>query len=525
MAKTLQSYLAGEWKPGEGDPIALVNPATEAVVAHAHRAVDLGPALAYAREVGGPALRALPISERGARLKAMAKLLYEHREALIEIAVENGGNTRGDAKFDIDGAMGVLAAYAHLAKELPETPWVTVDEAVPVMRGAKIRSQHVLLPRSGVAIQINAFNFPAWGMVGKLAVAFLAGMPVLSKPGTSSAALAVRIGELLIESDLLPTGSLSLLAGPAGDLLDHVAPQDVIAFTGSHDTGARIRTHDAVVRHGVRVNVEADSLNAVVVGPDVDSGSELFDLVVRDCATELTQKAGQKCTATRRIVVPSERLEVIREALLERLGGLAQKVGDPSNGDVRMGPLATKGQLADARAGVEQLSASAKRVLGDPERTDFIGVEPGQGYFLEPIVLEATPQAALDASSAFHRVEVFGPVATLLPYDGTAQAAEAIVAAGSGSLVTTVYSDDRAFTAEAVARLAPHLGRLVIADEKVAGASVSPGCVFPTANHGGPGRAGGGAELGGKLGLELYTQRTAIQGGGSQLARLLTPKS
>ncbi len=519
--KQLKSYLAGAWNEGQGDPITLHNPTTEEPVAQVRRATELQAALRYTRQVGGPALRALSFAARGELLRALAKLLHGCREELIAIAIANGGNTRGDAKFDIDGATAVLASYGHLASELGDSPWLPEGEAVPIMRGSKVRAQHVLVPRGGAAIHINAFNFPAWGMVGKLAVALLAGVPVLSKPATSTAALAARIAEILVAEGGLPEGAFSLLLGPAGDLLDHVGPQDVIAFTGSADTGAKIRGHAQVIAQGVRVNVEADSLNAVVVGPDVDAGTELFDLVIRDCVTELTQKAGQKCTATRRILVPQDRLPALKEVLVERLQDIASKTGDPSSREVRMGPLSTAQQLRDARAGLDALASSAARVSGDPERTEFVDAPAGKGWFIEPILFEASPAAALDPRSNFHRVEVFGPVATLLPYDGTVGAAAQIVAAGQGSLVTTVYTDDRAFLAEAVARLSPYLGRLVVADEKTAAASMSPGCVFPVVNHGGPGRAGGGGELGGRAGLELYMQRTTIQGGASQLARLL----
>lgn len=518
---TLQSYLSGAWTEGTGDPIDLKNPATGAVVAQTRRAGALAAALQYARDVGGPAVRALTFLERGQRLKAMAKLLHESRETLIELAVANGGNTRGDAKFDIDGGTGVLASYAFLSKQLGEKPWITRGEPTEVMRGSKVRTQDVWVPRSGAAILINAFNFPAWGMVGKLAVAFLAGMPTVCKPATSTAVVAERIAHLLIDAQLLPPGALSLVAGPVSDLLDHVAPQDVIAFTGSADTGRTIRTHPAVLANNVRVNIEADSLNAAVIGPDVEPGSELFDLVVRDCTTEITQKAGQKCTATRRILVPTAQLEAFRAALLERLSAVAEKTGDPANPDVRMGPLATERQLADARAGVATLAQGAERIHGDPDRTTFVGVASGQGCFLEPIVLQASERAALDPHAPFHRHEVFGPVCTLLPYDGSVATAESIVRAADGSLVSTLYSDDREFSAQAVAALAPHLGRLVLANEKGAGASISPGCVFPVCNHGGPGRAGGGAELGGLEGLALYMQRTSIQAGASQLAKML----
>lgn len=519
-----KSYLGGRFEPGEGEAVTLVNPATEEPVAALRSVKGLAEAVAWGRQTGGQNLRALSLAERGQLLKSLSKLLHEHREELLDLAVRSGGNTRGDAKFDVDGAIGVLATYAYIAKSLGEGPWIVDGEPVEIMRGSKIRAQHVLVPRHGLAIHINAFNFPAWGMVGKLAVALLAGMPVLSKPATSTAALAARIGEIIVESKLLPEGAFQLLLGSAGDLLEHVGPQDVIAFTGSADTGATIRSHPKVVASSVRVNVEADSLNAVVIGPDVEPGTELFDLLVRDCVIELTQKAGQKCTATRRILVPSDNIEPLRGALLERLQEVADKTGDPATEGVRMGPLSTARQLKDARSGVARLSEHARRILGDPERKSFVGADDGKGYFLEPILFEAGAQAALDPAAAFHQHEVFGPVATLLPYDGTVQQAAQIVGLGSGSLVSTVYSDDRAFTAQAVAELAPYLGRLVIADEKSAPASVSPGCVFPVVNHGGPGRAGCGSELGGRHGLELYMQRTTIQGGGGQLARLLGSK-
>jgi oxepin-CoA hydrolase/3-oxo-5,6-dehydrosuberyl-CoA semialdehyde dehydrogenase len=519
--KQLQSYLAGSWHEGQGDPIVLHNPATEAPVAQLRAATGLGAALEHARRMGGPALRALSFAQRGALLSRLAKLVHGHREELLDLSMENGGNTRGDAKFDVDGGTAVLASYAALLGELPDAPWLLEGEAEPIMRGSKIRAQHVLVPRLGVAIHINAFNFPAWGMLGKLAVALACGVPVLSKPATSTAALAARIAEILVGEGELPAGAFSLLLGPAGDVLDHVGPQDVVAFTGSADTGARIRSHARVVAHGVRVNVEADSLNAVVLGPDVEPGSELFDLAIRDLVTELTQKAGQKCTATRRILVAQAHLPDVREALRERLVDVAAKTGDPAHKEVRMGPLSTAQQLRDAQAGLHALAGSAARIVGDPERRSFLGVAEGKGWFLEPILFEATAEAALDPAAAFHRIEVFAPVATLLPYDGTIATAARIVGAGEGSLVSTVYSDDRAFVSEAITTLAPLLGRLVVADEKSANASVSPGCVFPVVNHGGPGRAGGGGELGGRAGMQLYLQRTTIQGGASQLARLL----
>ncbi len=517
----LGSYLGGAWRNGDGPVATLTNPATDEALAQVRPASGLGEALAWARATGGPALREQGFRRRAETLGALAKLLHGAREELIAIAVQNGGNTRGDAKFDIDGAIAVLATYAAIGAELPTGAHLVDGEPAPLHKGSKLRAQHVLTPRLGVAIHVNAFNFPAWGMVGKFAVAHLAGLPVLTKPATSTAMLAHRIAELMLGADLLPPGALQLLLGPAGDLLDHVGPQDTLAFTGSADTGAKIRGHGRVVATNARVNLEADSLNAAIIGPDVEPGTELFDLVVRDCVTELTQKAGQKCTATRRILVPAALLEPLREALLDRLAAIAERTGNPADDAVRMGPLSSKQQLADARGGVALLARAARIVRGNPERRGFVGVADGVGCFLEPIVLEASAEAALDARAPFHAHEVFGPVATLLPYDGTVAAAATIVAAGQGSLVGTLYADDRSYTTAAIAALSPWLGRLVLASEKIAAASLAPGCVFPVANHGGPGRAGAGEELGGKVGLAPYLQRTTLQGGAAELARLL----
>ncbi len=522
--RELHSYLRGEWTPGTGDPIQLFDPSTEEVLATTKAVEDVGSAMAWGRDVGGPTLRALTFAERAALLDAMAKSLHEHREELIAIAIANGGNTRGDAKFDIDGATAALSAYAALGEEIGARRWLLDGDAAPIFRGSKIRAQHVQQPRHGLAVHINAYNFPAWGMFGKAAVALLAGMPVLSKPATSTSMLAHRMIEIIAEAGVLPPGAFQLMMGPPSGLLEGLGSMDVVAFTGSAGTGARIRGHENVLARGVRVNVEADSLNAVILGPDVEQGSELFDLVVRDLTIEMTQKAGQKCTATRRIIVPQSRLEDLRTVLAERLDDVAGRTGNPADKGHRMGPLNSARQLADAREGVSALATAAEIVRGDPQRSEFGGVEAGKGYFLDPILLQASPEAALDGDAPFHQTEVFGPVATLLPYDGEAATAAKIVALGQGSLVSTVYSDDREFLEQAVREIGPFLGRLVVANEKVAGASMSPGCVFPVVNHGGPGRAGSGSELGGLPGMFLYMQRTAVQGGASQIARLLDTK-
>jgi oxepin-CoA hydrolase/3-oxo-5,6-dehydrosuberyl-CoA semialdehyde dehydrogenase len=509
MAPTaLKSYLAGRWVEGTGAEAPLLNPATEETVATVRSGgLDLAGALAFAREKGGPALRALTFAQRGALLKKLSASLSAKREELLTIAQLNGGNTRGDAKFDVDGAIATLEAYAELATGLGETKVLTDGESIALGRSAKLGGVHVRVPRQGVAVQVNAFNFPAWGLAEKLACAFAAGMPVLTKPATSTAHVAYRMMELFVESGALPEGSLSFLAGSAGDLLSHLSGQDVLAFTGGSDTAVAMRSAEKVVRENVRVNIEADSLNATVLGPDVEAGSEPFHLFISDVVREMTQKTGQKCTATRRIYVPEALREAVKEALKEKLS--AVKVGNPTDEKVTMGPLATAAQLRDVKAGVKRLLGCATLVHGDPDKVEPIGVPAGKGYFLAPLLLECLDPRAGDP---VHTYEVFGPVSTLISYDGTAARAAALVAAGGGGLVASVYSDDKVFLREVVLGIGAYSGRVVLGGSKVAGQSLPPGMVLPQLIHGGPGRAGGGEELGGLRGMAFYQQRVALQG-------------
>ncbi len=363
------------------------------------------------------------------------------------------------------------------------------------------------MPRTGVAVHVNAFNFPAWGFAEKAAVALLAGMPVLAKPATSSAMVAHRITELIVEKKLLPAGALSLLMGAPRDLLTHLGAQDVLAFTGSGDTGEKIRALPNVIRHSVRVNVEADSLNAAVLGPDVEPRSDMYELFLKDVVRDMTQKAGQKCTAIRRVLVPAEVLAAVKDDLAELLAGVT--VGDPAIEATRMGPLATASQLAEAKEGVARLSGEGKIAFG---KTD--PVQP-KGFFLSPILIEASTGA-----TAVHEREVFGPVASLLPYAGNPGE---IVNRGNGGLVSSIYSEDQAFIEELVFAVAPHHGRLFLGHPKIE-LSPGPGTVLPQLVHGGPGRAGGGEELGGPRGLAFYLQRVALQGSRPVIDKLLGTK-
>jgi len=512
---TLKSYLCGAWVEGTGGDVTLVNPATEeAIGTCSSKGLDLQAALAYARDVGGPALRALTFAERGALLKRMSSVLHESREELVAASTLNNGATRGDAKFDVDGAIGTLAFYAKLGEQLGEKhgdrKHFVEGAGDQLTRAPRLSGYHLWTSRTGVALHINAFNFPAWGLAEKLACAILAGMPVLTKPATSTALVAFKLVELLVEKAALPAGVLQLVCGSVGDLVEHLLPEDVIAFTGSADTGAVLRRSRSVVERSTRINIEADSLNAVVLGEDVEVGSDTWHLFIRHLGTEMTQKAGQKCTATRRILVPHHLVSDVEAALTERLSTV--RVGDPSQDGIDMGPLATAQQLKDAHKGLAALQADGcKVVVGS--------VEPwaGKGFFVTPVVLKH--EEPLTAKTV-HSLEVFGPVSTILPYRGAEQAS-ALVARGEGTLVCSLYTDDKAFLETVLLSSASWTGRILVGSEKIAEQITTPGMVLPASIHGGPGRAGGGEELGGERGLRFYMQRTAVQGDRTILDRLL----
>ncbi|MCB9741879.1 MAG: 3,4-dehydroadipyl-CoA semialdehyde dehydrogenase [Alphaproteobacteria bacterium] len=515
----LKSYVLGDWHEGDGKPRPLVNPATEAPVAETTTGgIDFKAVLEHARQVGGPALRAMSFAERGELLKAMSKALYNHRERLIEVAIANGGNTRGDAKFDIDGATATLSFYAYLGKTLGEARWLTDGEPEALTRTSKrFFGVHLRVPKRGAAVHINAFNFPAWGTFEKAACALLAGMPVVTKPATSTAWLTYEMVKILVDEGIMPEGTLQFIAGSTGDLLEHLGGQDAVAFTGSADTGASLRGGVGHVRNSAGFNVEADSLNAAVLGPDVERGSELWHWFVRSVHLEMTQKTGQKCTAIRRVFLP----EAMAEAFVEDLGGLLDGlvIGDPSDPEVRMGPLTTASQLRDYRAGVELLATEADIVYGSHTEVEAKGVPAGTGFFAGPVILKARDA---HAAEAIHRHEVFGPVVSVLAYDGSAEDAGALVAKGGGMLASSVATDDRDFMQAIGLELAAYNGRVMLVDKKVADQVTPHGMVLPNLVHGGPGRAGGGEELGGLRGLEFYTQRVALQGNRGLLEKLFS---
>lgn len=497
----LHSYLRGSWQTGAAPLTDLHNAVTGEVIAGAStRGLDLGAALQFGRSVGGPALRQLTFAERGELLGRLSAAIVSHRDELLDVSERNMGTTRGDGKFDIDGASGTLAYYAKLGAGLGSKTLLVDGDQVQFSRSKRFVGQHVFSPRRGVAVHINAFNFPAWNLCEKLSCALLAGMPVLAKPGTATAMVAVRLVEIWQEQAILPAGALQLLVGSAGDLLDHVGPQDCIVFTGSGDTGRQIKGHPQVLAHNVPVNVEADSLNAAVLGPDVPPGSDVFTMFLSEVVREMTQKAGQKCTAIRRILVPRAVADEVRAELVARLADA--QVGAPSQQGTAVGPVAGPSQQRDVAAGLQQMAAQCQTVWQ-------ASAVPAGGCFVRPALFES--DRGVDAPFV-HDHEVFGPAATLLPYTGDADEAVQIVARGGGSLACSVFTDDAAWARTVLLGVAPFTGRIYWGSSKVFDQGTGHGAVMPALVHGGPGKAGGGEELGGERGLRFYWQRTAIQG-------------
>jgi oxepin-CoA hydrolase/3-oxo-5,6-dehydrosuberyl-CoA semialdehyde dehydrogenase len=500
----VRSYVEGRWfAPGSGRPV--YDAATgDLVVEVSSDGIDFGRALGYGRSVGGPALRELTFHQRAELAKSVGQLLREHRDELYQLSYRTGA-TLYDSKFDIDGGIGVLLGYASKAKrELPNDRVLVEGPPEQLGKHGQFLGQHLLTPLLGVAVQINAFNFPVWGPLEKLAPALIAGVPTLIKPASQTGYLTARAAELIIESGLLPEGALQLVSGGAGDLLDHLTEQDLLSFTGSAGTARRLRAHPAVVARSVRFNGEADSLNMSVLGPDASPGTRAFDLYVDQLVTEMTVKAGQKCTAIRRALVPEDRLDAVAEAVRERLGGVV--IGDPADTSVRMGPLASLAQREEVRRAVKSLAAAGQVVFGDPDHVDVIGADETRGAFLSPVLIRTADARRPEV----HEVEAFGPVATLIGYRDTADVIE-LAGLGKGSLAGSVVTDDPEFARAVVLGAAPWHGRLLVLDSDAAPESTGHGSPLPALMHGGPGRAGGGEEMGGMRAVFHHLQRTAVQ--------------
>lgn len=513
--KKLENYVLGRWIAGEGDGQILHDASTGTELARAStQGLDFESILHYGRKTGGPALRKMTFHERARMLKALAMYLSERKEAYYAISSATGA-TRVDSWIDIDGGIGNLFVYASKGRrELPDTPFYVDGAPEMLSRGGSFIGHHIAVPLEGIAVHINAFNFPVWGMLEKIAVNLLAGVPALVKPATLTSFLAEAVVRDIAASGILPEGALQLICGSAGNLLDYVDSQDVVTLTGSADTGFKLKAHPSIIRRSVRFNMEADSLNCCILGPDAQPGTPEFDLFIKDVLREMTVKAGQKCTAIRRVIVPEALQEAVGQALKEKLS--KNTIGDPRIEGVRMGPLAGKNQLSDVQAKVQELLQSCDVYHGSDPHFEVMGGNREKGAFMAPLVLLARDPLR---NSAAHSIEAFGPVCTLMGYRDTAEAIE-LAKLGGGSLVGSIVTYNDAFATEVTLGAACMHGRLLINNRDCAKESTGHGSPMPHLVHGGPGRAGGGEEMGGIRGVMHYMQRTAIQGSPSTLTAI-----
>jgi oxepin-CoA hydrolase / 3-oxo-5,6-dehydrosuberyl-CoA semialdehyde dehydrogenase len=505
MPQTLESYAEGRWQAPSDQGVNVLDASTGEEVARVSSAgIDTGAMAGYARRVGGPELRAMGFHERANALKALAQYLNERRDAYYELSFRTGATLR-DSRFDVDGGIGVLLSYSSMARrEMPNATMLVDGEPERLGKGGMFAGQHIWTARPGVAVQVNAFNFPVWGMLEKLAPAFIAGLPTIVKPATQTAYLTELVVRDIVASSTLPEGSLQLLCGSVGGLIDTLEESDVLAFTGSASTARRLRAHPVVVERAVRFNAEADSLNCSILGPDVAAGSEEFSLYVDQLVNEMTVKAGQKCTAIRRAFVPIFLVGDVLAATREALAGV--RVGVASAEDTTMGPLASLAQRDEVLASLKALSGAATVVFGDPNSFEVHGADSVRGAFMPPVLLRCDDPA----EEAPHDVEAFGPVSTVMGYHSIDEVV-GLAARGRGSLVGSLVSNDVDVATQVVLGLAPYHGRILVLDRTDARESTGHGSPLPNLVHGGPGRAGGGEELGGVRGVLHHMQRTAVQ--------------
>ena len=502
----LESFTRGQWTPGT-DVVEVRSAVSGEVIAQmSGGGLDMRSILDYAREVGGKSLRQLTFHQRAELLKNLAQYLNERKDELYKLSFAAGA-TRTDSALDVDGGIGTLFVYASKGRrELPNGTFLIDGGAEPLGKEGTFVGQHIATPLRGVAVHINAFNFPCWGLLEKFAPALLAGVPVVTKPATITAYVAHAMVRMIVESGILPAGALQLVIGPTGDLFDHLTCQDVVSFTGSADTSQKLQRHPTIARESVRFIAERDSLNAAILAADAAPGTPEFDLFVKEVAKEMTVKAGQKCTAIRRALAPRGHLDAVIGALRERLAKV--KVGNPELESVRMGPLVGTEQRRDVLDHVAKLRTEAEIVCGDPVDFTVEGADKTRGAFIPPLLLYcADPLRATNV----HSIEAFGPVATVMGYDGLDQAI-ALTNRGDGSLVASVYTHDPRTAADLVFGVGPFHGRLALIDRDCAKEQTGHGSPMPHLIHGGPGRAGGGEELGGMRSLHHYMQRTALQG-------------
>ncbi|MFN7155602.1 MAG: 3,4-dehydroadipyl-CoA semialdehyde dehydrogenase [Acidovorax sp.] len=514
MTEILANFAAGRWQTGTGPGAVLTDPVlgTELVRVDS-TGLDLAEAFAFARDQAGPALRAMTYRERAALLGAVVKVLQTHRDAYYDIATANAGTVKNDSAVDIDGGIFTLGQYARWGDALGDVRALRDGDATKLGKEPVFLSQHLQVPARGVALFINAFNFPAWGLWEKAAPALLSGVPVIVKPATATAWLTQRMVKDVVDAGVLPAGALSVIAGSSAGLMDQLQPFDVVSFTGSAETAGVIRSHPAVAHRSVRANIEADSLNSALLLPDATPGSDAFNLLVREVVREMTVKSGQKCTAIRRILVHSAVYGAAAEAIAAKLASVT--VGNPRNEGVRMGSLVSQAQLRAVREGITSLSTHTE-VLHDGRNQPLVDADPRVAACIGPVLLGARDA---DQAHVVHELEVFGPVATLVSYRDMDHAL-ALAQRGQGSLVTSLYGADDVALAQAAVQVAASHGRVHVITPDVAQTHTGHGNVMPMSQHGGPGRAGGGAELGGLRALDFYHQRSAVQASPAVLAAL-----
>jgi 3,4-dehydroadipyl-CoA semialdehyde dehydrogenase len=507
----LPNYLAGRWQNGSGHGSVLHDPVLGTPLVRVSSAgLDLAEGFAFAREQGGAALRAMSYGQRAAMLGAVVKVLQSHRDAYYEIATANCGTTKNDSAVDIDGGIFTLGYYAKQGEALGEAKCLLDGERIRMGKDPLFQTQHVLHPTRGVALFINAFNFPSWGLWEKAAPALLSGVPVIIKPATATAWLTQRMVKDVIDAGVLPEGALSVVCGSSAGLMDQLKPFDVVSFTGSAQTAGLIRSHPAVAEDSVRCNIEADSLNSALLDPSATEGSEAFKLLVSEVVREMTVKSGQKCTAIRRIFVPLALFDEAAQAIAAKLAKVT--VGNPRSEGVRMGSLVSMEQKHSVQHGIAELLHEAE-MLFDGREQPLVDADPATSACVAPTLLgHRDPGQA----TVLHEVEVFGPVATLMAYEDEDEAFD-LIRRGEGSLVVSVYSEDPAFIARAAGELADCHGRVHAISPDVATSQTGHGNVMPMSLHGGPGRAGGGEELGGLRALGFYHRRSAVQASSAAL--------
>lgn len=503
----IESYACGQWVRGTGEGKPLLDASSGAAVATIDSTgLDFKAMLEHGRQQGGPALRAMSFHQRALMLKALGQALMADKDAFYECSTATGA-TRTDSWIDIDGGISTLLSYGSKGRrELPNTRVLLDGAPEPLSKDSTFSAQHILSPLEGVAIHINAYNFPCWGMLEKLAPTLLAGMPAIVKPASQTAYLTELMVRRMISTGILPEGALQLVSGSVGDLLDHVTAQDVVTFTGSASTGQKLRVHPAIISHSTRFTMEADSLNAAILGLDAGPETPEFDLFVKEVAREMTAKSGQKCTAIRRVLVPRHYADALIAALSARLAKIT--VGNPADEAVRMGPLASLEQRAEVRERIQQLCTEARIVSGDPDTPQIVSGSAEHGAFINPVLLYCDQPKDC---KLIHEVEAFGPVCTVIPYESVEDAIH-LTSLGGGSLVASVFTDSGDFARDVVAGLAPWHGRIMLGNRQSAKSSTGHGSPLPMLVHGGPGRAGGGEELGGIRAVKHYMQRSAVQG-------------